>query len=183
MAEGSLECSRPRAWPSSCTATRKMSFPGGMGMIMRAAWVPSLRLPAFPPEASFSHPRLPVMFSTPKATKPVSSLFWVEVRGCPGARYQTQEDVYERKLRSHLGCRFSQELEVTFAWKRGKSLGSQLLGKRGTRYKQSKIRILLSLEVRLGDLCRPETLGFEVLGRGRRTPPHPQMIIDSLQNK
>ena len=27
MALGSLECSRPSAWPSSCTATRKRSFP------------------------------------------------------------------------------------------------------------------------------------------------------------
>ena len=36
----------------------------------------------------------PVMFSTQKATKPVSDLFWLEVRECSGARYQYQEDVY-----------------------------------------------------------------------------------------
>lgn len=28
MALGSLECSSPSAWPSSCTATRKRSLPG-----------------------------------------------------------------------------------------------------------------------------------------------------------
>lgn len=28
MADGLLECSRPRAWPSSCTATRNTSLPG-----------------------------------------------------------------------------------------------------------------------------------------------------------
>lgn len=31
MAEGSLECSRPRAWPNSWTATRKRSLPGQRG--------------------------------------------------------------------------------------------------------------------------------------------------------
>lgn len=49
-------------------------------MVMMAAWVPSLRLPASPPEASISYSSLPAMFSTQKATKPVSNLFWAEVR-------------------------------------------------------------------------------------------------------
>ena len=31
MAVGSLECSRPRAWPSSCTATKNRSLPGEGG--------------------------------------------------------------------------------------------------------------------------------------------------------
>ena len=66
MAEGSLECSRPRAWPSSCTATRKMSFPGGTGLVMMAACVPPLRL-ALPHQKFHSEAWLPNFL--PEVTK------------------------------------------------------------------------------------------------------------------
>lgn len=49
MALGSLECSSPSAWPSSCTATRKRSFPveGEMG-----------RCPGHPLRCQSVHPLL-----------------------------------------------------------------------------------------------------------------------------
>ena len=96
-------------------------------MIMMAAWVPSLRLPASPSEASGSQRSPPPKFSTQSDQILSSSLiFGRGGKSRPATLLGRGERLFWGwiqiparigKLKSYLGLSFSQEPDMTFAWK------------------------------------------------------------------